>query len=108
MSTIGKSKTVSFGVTSEQATVVVVVFGMREKPELAQFAYPAREGYTTLHKVGNRYSGMLPETATAEAPSGDLLMEVKIWNEAGANEIKRFRIAATEDVYTQKTTKNGD
>ena len=46
---------------------------------IAKYAYPAKEGYTTLTKVGNTYSGVLLDTDTSDIAAGKLQLEAKTW-----------------------------
>ena len=46
---------------------------------IAKYAYPAKTGYTTLVKDGNKYSGVLLDTDTCDITAGKLQLEAKTW-----------------------------
>ena len=46
---------------------------------IAKYAYPAKEGYTSLTKVDNTYSGVLLDTDTSDIAAGKLQLEAKTW-----------------------------
>lgn len=46
---------------------------------IAKYAHPAKEGYTTLTKVNNTYSGVLLDTDTSDIAAGKLQLEAKTW-----------------------------
>ena len=97
---IGKSQTLKVKITQANVTSMVAIFGLKSRNEVIEsWAYPAKTGYSTMVKSGNDYSLTLSESATADAKSGYLVMDVKAWFSDGTTLVKRYNLINLADNY---------
>ena len=82
--------------------MIVLIIHRTQRGIAAQFAYPARTGYTTLTKADNDYYAIMTEEETLAARSGPHNVEVKLFM---ADDTRPIGIAEMEDLDSSQVGK---